>query len=83
MNGSSTRVWMADLIGSSVIDRAGAQVGRVVEARLDDRYRVTKVLLGRYAWAQRFHLGRLVKGPPREVPWDQVARFENFRLHLK
>jgi len=83
MSTSSRRIWMADLIGSRVIDRGGNQVGRVVEARIDARYRVTRVLLGRYAWAQRFHLGRLIKGPPREVPWDQVARFENFRLYLK
>jgi len=74
---------MADLIGSPVIDRQGKQIGRVVEAMIDERYRVTKILLGPYAWAQRLHLGRLVNAPPKEVPWDQVAGFENFRLHLK
>jgi len=74
---------MADLIGSPVIDGTGKQVGHVVEARFDERYRLTKILLGRYAWAQRLHLGRLVKGPPQEVPWDRVAKFEHLRIHLK
>ena len=83
MRGSSRRVWMADLIGSPVVDAAGKQVGHVVEAHIDERYRVTSILLGRYAWAQRLRLGRLVHGSLSEVAWDRVAKFEDLRVHLK
>jgi sporulation protein YlmC with PRC-barrel domain len=77
------RVYLADLIGSPVIDGEGRRAGHVVDLLVDERYRVTAVLLGPHAWAQRLHVGRLWRGAPRTVPWDRVDRFEDLRLYLK
>jgi sporulation protein YlmC with PRC-barrel domain len=76
---------IADLVGSRIVDADGRRLGRVVDLELDARGGdVGALVLGRYAWLHRLHLGRLLKrGRTQGVKWSSVAEFERGEVRLK
>jgi hypothetical protein len=88
---ASRSVHVEDLIGAPVEDAAGKRVGRVVdlEVRPHENWEVTALVLGRFAFLDRFDTLRAFPyrlrgfGRERMARWADVETFEDGRVRLR
>jgi sporulation protein YlmC with PRC-barrel domain len=77
-------VRLSDLLGAMVITESGKPLGRVIDARAEEReegVEVTELLVGRQAFLERLFGGRRGYGvgrvwPHAAVPWEAVVALE-------
>lgn len=85
------RLSMEDLVGATIVDADGNEVGRVVdvETTIGPPMRVIGLVVGGFGWLHRLRVARRLRrtlpGVARidVVPWEDVASWDRLRVILK
>jgi sporulation protein YlmC with PRC-barrel domain len=80
-------VFLSELLGSAVIDEAGAQLGRLLDVRLDEeRTRISGIVIDDSAFPARLVRGRGADGrtlPLEALPWEVVVELTPGRVVVR